>query len=103
MALRYISRGAGLQELMVLAGVGSSLFWTVVFSPSGWGVGELSRNVPWPAKQAIPSVATAPGSVRLDADEPGKRRLRRRVPECVTNRSSLRQPPRQSIRAASMG
>jgi hypothetical protein len=31
MALRYISRGAGLQELMVLAGVGSSLFWMVVF------------------------------------------------------------------------
>jgi hypothetical protein len=31
MALRYIGRGAGLQELMVLAGVGSSLFWMVVF------------------------------------------------------------------------
>lgn len=31
MALRYIGRGAGLQELMVLAGVGSSLFWIVVF------------------------------------------------------------------------
>lgn len=31
MALRYISRGAGLQELMVLAGVGSSLFWIAAF------------------------------------------------------------------------
>lgn len=30
-AMRYISRGMGLQELFVLAGVGSSLFWLVVF------------------------------------------------------------------------
>ena len=29
MALRYISRGVGLQELMAPAGVGSSLFWIV--------------------------------------------------------------------------
>jgi len=31
MALRYIGRGAWLQELMVLAGVGSSVFWMEVF------------------------------------------------------------------------
>ena len=31
LALRYIGRGAGIQELMVLAGVGSSLFWILVY------------------------------------------------------------------------
>jgi hypothetical protein len=31
MALRYISRGAGIQELMVLAGVGTSLFSLMLF------------------------------------------------------------------------
>jgi len=31
MAMRYISRGADMQELLVLAGVGSSLFWMALF------------------------------------------------------------------------
>lgn len=31
MALRYISRGAGLQEMMVLAGVGTSVFWLLMY------------------------------------------------------------------------
>jgi len=31
MALRYISCGADMQELLVLAGVGSSLFWMALF------------------------------------------------------------------------
>jgi hypothetical protein len=31
MAMRYISRGRGLQELFVLAGIGSLLFPLVVF------------------------------------------------------------------------
>jgi hypothetical protein len=31
MALRYISRGMGMQELMVMAGVGTSLFWVVLY------------------------------------------------------------------------
>jgi hypothetical protein len=37
MALRYISRGARLQGLMVLAGVGSSRFWIAVFFPRRMG------------------------------------------------------------------
>jgi hypothetical protein len=31
MAMRYISRGIGVQELMVLAGVGTSLFSLMLF------------------------------------------------------------------------
>ena len=31
MALRYVSRGMGMQELMVMAGVGTSLFWVVLY------------------------------------------------------------------------
>ncbi len=31
MALRYVSRGIGETELLVLAGVGSSLFWGLMF------------------------------------------------------------------------
>ncbi|MBK1632647.1 hypothetical protein CKO31_18245 [Thiohalocapsa halophila] len=31
MALRYISRGMGMQELMVMAGVGTSLFWVILY------------------------------------------------------------------------
>jgi hypothetical protein len=31
MALRYVSRGVGIQELMVLAGVGTSLFSLMLF------------------------------------------------------------------------
>jgi hypothetical protein len=40
MALRYVSRGFGMQELMVLAGVGSSLFWMVVFFARRMGGGS---------------------------------------------------------------
>jgi hypothetical protein len=31
MALRYVSRGMGMQELMVMAGVGTSLFWVILY------------------------------------------------------------------------
>jgi hypothetical protein len=31
MALRYISRGMGVQELMVFAGVGTSVFWVILY------------------------------------------------------------------------
>lgn len=31
MAMRYISRGMGMQELMVFAGVGTSVFWVVLY------------------------------------------------------------------------
>ena len=31
MALRYVSRGMGMQELMVMAGVGTSIFWVILY------------------------------------------------------------------------
>lgn len=31
MALRYVSRGMGMQELLVMAGVGTSLFWVILY------------------------------------------------------------------------
>jgi hypothetical protein len=31
MAMRYISRGMGMQELMVMAGVGTSMFYLLLY------------------------------------------------------------------------
>jgi hypothetical protein len=31
MALRYVSRGVSMPELMVFAGVGTALFWVVLY------------------------------------------------------------------------
>lgn len=39
-AVRYVSRGFRMQELMVLAGVGSFLFWMAEFLRCGWVGGD---------------------------------------------------------------